>query len=366
MNRGINDMQSLMEHVYHGKRVLVTGHTGFKGSWLSLWLHQLGAEVMGYALEPLNEKDNYLLAGVAELVKDIRGDITDQVKLKKVFKEYRPEIVFHMAAQPLVRHSFRDPLYTYQVNIMGSLHILELIRNTAETCIGVIVTSDKSYRNREWIWGYRENDPVGGYDPYSASKGCVEIIASSYMDAFFNQEYYKEHGKTIATARAGNVIGGGDWSSDRLMPDCIRALEQNRKITVRNRHAIRPWQHVLEPLGGYLLLAAKMYLEGPRYNGPWNFGPSPDNVVPVEQVVEKIIHYWGGGQWEADEEVNAPHEANLLNLDVSKARFNLGWQPCWSLEATVAKTVEWYKNYKQKNARSICLRQIEDYMNNIT
>ncbi len=356
-------MQSILANVFHGKKVLVTGHTGFKGSWLSLWLHHLGACVVGYALAPTDCKDNFVQAKVAELVTDIRGEISDRDKLTGVFRKHRPEIVFHLAAQPLVRHSFLDPHNTYLVNIMGTVNILEAIRNTAETRTGIIITSDKCYENREWIWGYRENDHLGGYDPYSASKGCAEIITLSYLKSFFNPEKYLEHGKALATARAGNVMGGGDWAPDRLIPDCIRMLEQNKKITVRNRCAIRPWQHVLEPLGGYLLLAARMSMEGPRFCGPWNFGPAPENLVPVEQMVEKVIQHWGQGEWEAVIEANAPHEATLLNLDVSKARFHLGWRPHWPVDTTVEKTIAWYKEYRAGGARRVCLEQIEEYMN---
>jgi CDP-glucose 4,6-dehydratase len=355
-------MNSFLADFYSGKKVLITGHTGFKGSWLSLWLHELGAEVIGYALDPANQNDNFVLAGVSDFVTDIRSEISSLENVKRVFQKYRPEIVFHLAAQPLVRRSFQDPLHTYRTNIMGSLNVLETIRMTAETRVGVIITSDKCYQNNEWIWGYREIDPVGGYDPYSASKGCVEIIASSYLNSFFNPEKYEQHGKTIATTRAGNVIGGGDWSTDRLIPDCIRALEQERTISIHNPHAIRPWQHVLEPLGGYLLLAAKLWTEGPRYSGPWNFGPAPESVVTVGRIVDKLIQYWGGGKWESRDEEGAPHESTLLNLDVSKAMFQLDWKPRWSLETALEKTVAWYKNYQGGNTRRICLEQIKEYM----
>lgn len=362
MTSDFKDMNSFLADFYRGKRVLITGHTGFKGSWLSLWLHAFGAEVTGYALAPTSQRDNFVLAGATDLLTDIRGDIADLEQIKRVFQEYRPEIVFHLAAQPLVRYSFQHPLYTYRTNIMGSLNLLETIRETAETRVGLIITSDKCYQNNEWIWGYRENDPLGGYDPYSASKGCVEIIAASYLNSFYNPEKYEQHGKTIATTRAGNVIGGGDWSTDRLIPDCIRALEQKQKVRLHKPHAIRPWQHVLEPLWGYLLLAAKLWTEGPRYSGPWNFGPSPASVVKVGTVVDTLIHYWGEGNWEGEKEEDAPHESTLLNLDVSKARFELGWQPRWPLKTALEKTVEWYKNYHGNNVYRICLEQIEAYM----
>lgn len=355
-------MKSFLHEFYQGKKVLVTGHTGFKGSWLSLWLHKLGAKVVGYALPPAGNEDNFVQAGVSELVMDLRGEISGMVNTEKVFAKHRPEIVFHLAAQPLVRYSFQEPLYTYRVNINGTLNILEAVRKFAETRIAVIVSSDKCYHNREWVWGYRENDPVGGYDPYSASKGCVELIASSYLNSFFNPQKYGQHGKSIATVRAGNVIGGGDWSPDRLVPDCIRALQSKERITLRNSRAVRPWQHVLEPLAGYLLLAAKMSAQGSRYSGAWNFGPSLDNVATVEEMVKRLIHCWGEGDWEAGTEADAPHEATLLNLDISKARLLLGWQPRWHLDKALAKTVAWYKHYHGGAARSICLQQIEEYM----
>ena len=271
-------------NVYKNKTVLVTGHTGFKGSWLSIWLRELGANVIGYALDPYTEKDNFVLAKLEDKITDIRGDIRDKKNLKEVFDKYKPEFVFHLAAQPLVRLSYENPIETYEINVMGTINVLECIRETPETKIGIMITTDKCYENKEQIWGYRETDPLGGYDPYSSSKGAAEIAISSWRNSFFNPKDYEKHKKSIASVRAGNVIGGGDWSLDRIIPDCIRALEKDEAISIRNPKAIRPWEHVLEPLNGYLLLGQKMYEEPSKYCEGWNFGPNLDSIVSVCKI----------------------------------------------------------------------------------
>lgn len=351
-------------NAFYGKKILITGHTGFKGSWLSLWLNQLGATVIGYSLDPKNKNDNFNIIDLQNNVIDIRGDIRDFDKLNKVFTDYKPEIVFHLAAQPLVKYSYEKPKETYEVNIVGTMNILEAIRLHESTKIGIMVTSDKCYENKEWPWGYRENDPMGGHDIYSSSKGCCELLISSYRNSYFAEEKFSEHKKIIASVRAGNVIGGGDWSIDRIIPDCIRALESNKKIIIRNPSAIRPWQHVLEPLSGYLLLTEKIINNGILFSGAWNFGPSLNNIVPVEKLVTGIIDIFGRGDWTAENlgQVNF-HEANLLNLDISKAKFTLNWQPKWSLQQTLENTIEWYKNYTSSSTEMInlCVSQIEQY-----
>lgn len=354
-------MRDLLE-IYKGKTVLVTGHTGFKGSWLAVWLNELGSRVVGYALDPISNRDNFNLTNLKDKIIDIRGDIRDTDKLNAVFNKFKPDIVFHLAAQPIVRYSYEHPKYTYEVNVIGTINILEAIRSTYETKVGIIITSDKCYENREWIWSYRENDALGGYDPYSSSKGCVELLVSSYRNSFFNTDKYKQHQKLIASVRAGNVIGGGDWSQDRIVPDSIKSLEAGKEIIIRNPKSIRPFQHVLEPLSGYLLVGAKL-LEGDlKFSGAWNFGPNPESIVTVEDIVEKIIKYWGGGSWiHSQAEKNAPHEANLLSLDISKAKYYLNWYPRWNVEMALEKTVDWYKNYKLIPIYDLCVSQINDY-----
>lgn len=350
-----------LRNTYMGKRVLVTGHTGFKGSWLSIWLNELGAKVIGYALDPYSEKDNFVLSKLSDKIIDIRGDIRDRKHLNEVFNKYKPEIVFHLAAQPLVRLSYDIPLETYEVNVMGTINILEEIRKCKETKIGIMITTDKCYENKEQIWGYRENEAFGGYDPYSSSKGACEIAISSWRNSFMNPKNYKEHGKSIASVRAGNVIGGGDFAKDRIIPDCIRAIEKGRDIEIRNPRAIRPWEHVLEPLGGYLLLGQKMLEDPTKYCEGWNFGPTLDAILNVWEIGEKIIKYYGKGSLRHVSNSKNVHEANLLLLDITKSRFKLDWKPKLTIDESIRLTVEWYKNYKEKNVYELCVKQIEEF-----
>jgi len=352
---------SLFNDFYKCKKVLVTGHTGFKGSWLSIWLRKLGAEVVGYALDPYTDEDNFVLAGLNNKLVDVRGDIRDMDKLQEVFSKYKPEIVFHLAAQPLVRKSYEHPKDTYEINIMGTLNVLECIRCSNTVKVGVMVTSDKCYENREQIWGYRETDPMGGYDPYSSSKGCAELLIGSYRSSFMNPQDYKNHGKAIASVRAGNVIGGGDWCSDRLIPDCMRALINNKSIEIRNPGAVRPWQHVMEPLRGYLQLASEMWKDGAAFSSAWNFGPNHDGMIPVGDIVDKIIKEWSSGTWMASTNIGACHEANLLCLDCTKARNQLGWKPLLKPDQAVKYTVEWYQNYLKEDVYCLCKNQIKSY-----
>ncbi len=283
----------LYNNMYRDKTILVTGHTGFKGSWLSIWLTELGAKVIGYALDPYTDRDNFVLADLSKKITDIRGDIRDRVKLNSVFEKYRPDMVFHLAAQPLVRLSYEIPAETYEINVIGTINILECIRKTMETKVGIMITTDKCYENKEQIWGYREDDPMGGYDPYSSSKGACEIAISSWRRSFFNPDDFKSHGKAIASVRAGNVIGGGDWTKDRIIPDCIKAIEKNSAIELRNPTSIRPWEYVLEPLSGYLLLGEKLWEDPQSYSEGWNFGPNPESIISVSEVAEKLIKFYG-------------------------------------------------------------------------
>lgn len=349
---------------YQGKRVLVTGHTGFKGSWLSVWLHELGAEVIGVGKEPYTERDNYVLSGLKDKIIDLRGDIRDGALMKKIFQEYQPEIVFHLAAQPLVRLSYEIPVETYETNVLGTINILESIRVTDSVKVGVMITTDKCYENKEQIWGYRENEPMGGYDPYSSSKGAAEIAISSWRRSFFHPEQYEKHGKSIASVRAGNVIGGGDWALNRIIPDCIKALESGKPIEIRSPKAIRPWQHVLEPLSGYMLLAQKMWDEPTQYCEGWNFGPRAESITTVWEVATKVIENYGSGELRDLSDPNALHEAKLLMLDISKAKFRLGWEPRMNIDQTVRLTVEWYKKYSKEKVMPLCLNQIEKYLAN--
>lgn len=353
----------IYNNFYNRKRVLITGHTGFKGSWLSIWLHELGAEVIGVAQDPFSERDNFVLSDIGNKIKaDIRADIRNSEQIKKIFQEYRPEIVFHLAAQPLVRLSYDIPAETYQTNVMGTINILEAIRVTNSVKVGVMITTDKCYENKEQIWGYRENEPMGGYDPYSSSKGAAEIAIASWRRSFFNPEEYVRHGKSIASVRAGNVIGGGDWALDRIIPDCIKALETGKPIEIRNPQAIRPWQHVLEPLSGYMLLAQKMWNEPTKYCEGWNFGPLPESISTVWDVATKVIENYGSGELKDLSKPNALHEAKFLMLDINKAKFRLGWEPRMNIKQSILLTVDWYKLYSEEVVYDLCLNEIKKYL----
>lgn len=348
-------------NIYKGKRILVTGHTGFKGSWLSIWLRELGAEVIGYSLEPYTEKDNFVLSHLSEKIVDIRGDIRDRKHLREIFDKYQPEIVFHLAAQPLVRLSYDIPVETYETNLMGTINILEEIRNCGNTKIGIIITTDKCYENKEQIWGYRENEAFGGYDPYSSSKGTCEIAIQSWRNSFFNPKDYEKHGKSIASVRAGNVIGGGDWAKDRIVPDCIRALEEEKDIEIRSPKSIRPWEHVLEPLSGYLLLGQKMMEDPIKYCEGWNFGPNLDAIVNVWEVAEKIVKNYGKGNLKDISDPNALHEAKLLLLDITKSRFELEWKLILTIDESIELTIDWYKRYLNEDVYKLCVEQINKF-----
>ena len=357
-------MIDIFGNFYKGKRVLVTGHTGFKGSWLCIWLHEIGAEVIGVALEPNTKKDNFVFSGIGSKIKaDIRADIRDTTRMKELFQEYQPESVFHLAAQPLVRLSYEIPVETYETNVMGTINILEAIRATPSVKAGVMITTDKCYENKEQIWGYRENEPMGGYDPYSSSKGAAEIAIASWRRSFFNPaDYGKKHGVSIASVRAGNVIGGGDWAKDRIIPDCIRALEAGKPVEIRSPHSIRPWQHVLEPLSGYMLLAQKMWEEPTKYCEGWNFGPRTESIATVWEVAKEVVRNYGFGELRDMSDPNALHEAKLLMLDISKAKFMLGWEPRMNIQQCVALTVDWYKRYTEEDVYRLCVKQIKEYL----
>ncbi len=324
---------------YFDKKVLVTGHTGFKGSWLTLWLTMMGANVLGYALEPNTDPSLFNVLNLHKDIDHVIGDVRDFEKLRKVITDFKPEIVFHLAAQSLVRFSYREPRLTYETNVMGTVNLLEAIRQTKSVRAVVNVTSDKCYENKEWFWGYREIDPMGGYDPYSSSKGCSELITAAYRNS-----YFKSTETAIASVRAGNVIGGGDWAEDRLIPDIVRSLSQGKQIIIRNPKATRPWQHVLEPLSGYLLLGKLLYEKGQEFAEAWNFGPSDSSIMTVEEIVKKSIEIWGSGSYVVDSS-EQPHEANLLKLDVSKAYKRLGWKSVLSPIHSVNSTISWYLQF---------------------
>jgi len=348
---------------WKGKRVLLTGHTGFKGSWMSIWLKEMGADLTGFALNPPTTPSLFEDAKVADGMRSIIGDVRDLDAVKKVFAETSPEIVIHMAAQPLVRESYQFPVETYAINVMGTVHVLEAVRQTQSVRSVVIVTTDKCYENKEWIWGYREDEPMGGYDPYSNSKGCAELVTSSYRRSYFNPSNYDIHKVAVATARAGNVIGGGDWADDRLIPDIIKAVIAGQPVNIRSPYAIRPWQHVLEPVGAYLLLAEKLFKDGAVYAEGWNVGPRSEDARDVEYIVNSICANWGDGAAFQIDSNPQPHEAGYLKLDISKIGSRLGWQPSWPLPVTIEKTVAWYKAYtKGENTLDICLSQLSQYI----
>ena len=343
---------------WQGKRVLLTGHTGFKGSWLSLWLQSMGAVVRGIALTPPTVPALFEVARVAEGMEHEIADIRDLAAIQPLVRDFAPEIVIHMAAQPLVRFSYKEPVETYATNVMGTIHVLEATRAAGSVRALLNVTTDKCYENREWDWGYRESEPMGGHDPYSSSKGCAELVCSAYRSSFLTKE-----GIAMATARAGNVIGGGDWADDRLVPDVLRALEKGVPVEIRNPFSIRPWQHVLEPLSGYLLLAERLYTEGSAWAEGWNFGPRDEDAKPVQWIVERLCAEWDDKAIWTQQPGEHPHEANYLKLDISKARNRLDWTPRWNLDRALARIIDWHRAWRDgADMRATCLNQISDYV----
>lgn len=344
---------------WRNKKILVTGHTGFKGTWLSLLLHSMGAKVFGFALPPQTNPNLFELTHLSEDMDSYFGDIRDFNSLSSFIKSNNPEIVFHLAAQSLVHYSYHNPIETYATNVMGTVHILEALRQINSARVMVNVTSDKCYDNREWVWGYRENDPMGGWDPYSSSKGCAELVTEAYRRSYFSNS---DTQLVLATARAGNVIGGGDWAANRLIPDFMRSVFSGETLLIRNPTSIRPWQHVLESLSGYLLLAERLWLEGEKFTGGWNFGPLDEDSKPVKWIIEYLIKLWGDPVlWDIDQK-DHPHEMHTLKLDISKARLKLKWHPQWSLAKSLQAVVEWYKAYYQNlNIRELMLKQIIEY-----
>jgi CDP-glucose 4,6-dehydratase len=347
---------------WHSKKVFITGHTGFKGAWLSLWLQSLGAHVSGYALPPKTSPNLYDLAEVGSGMNSRVGDICDFTSLKMALRQSQPEIIFHMAAQAIVRKSYEDPIQTYQTNIMGTVYLLEAIRECNSAKALVNVTSDKCYENREWLWGYRENEAMGGRDPYSSSKACSELVTSAYRESFFSQNMHPQQGLAIATARAGNVIGGGDWSSDRLVPDLLESFRKRMSAIIRNPMATRPWQHVLEPLRGYLMLAEALFRNGNKFGKPFNFGPENADVKPVSWVANELAGLWGNGAGWIIDEVGHPHEAHFLKLDISRAKSELNWKPLLPLSEGLIQVMSWSKAHEAgENMRAYTLGQIKNY-----
>jgi CDP-glucose 4,6-dehydratase len=347
---------------WKGKRILVTGHTGFKGGWLALWLQNLGANVIGYSLQPPTNPNLFEIANVGEGMKSLAGDVRDLEHLKLCIIENKPEIIIHMAAQSLVRLSYDNPVETYGTNVMGTVYVLEAVRYTDDVKVVIVVTSDKCYENKEWVWGYRENEPMGGYDPYSNSKGCAELVTAAYRSSYFNVEHYERHGVALASVRAGNVIGGGDWAKDRLIPDIMNAFMEKRPVMIRNPNAVRPWQYVLEPLNGYLTLAERLWEDGPKFAEGWNFGANEQDTRSVSWIADFLSRLWGSGaHWKYDFS-NHPHEANYLRLDCSKARARLNWSPKLSLKTALEWIVEWYQGYwNNEDMRQVAENQINRY-----
>jgi CDP-glucose 4,6-dehydratase len=353
--------QSIFENTYKGKKIFLTGHTGFKGSWLLLWLTNLGAEVKGYALEPVEEKQLYNLINGNKLCNSIIADIRNKEKLSEEINAFQPDFIFHLAAQPLVLRSYEEPLYTFETNVIGTANILDAVRNLNKRCIVIIITTDKVYENIEQHYAYKEDDKLGGYDPYSASKAAAEIVVSSYRNSFFNPENFLEHQKAIATVRAGNVIGGGDWAINRIIPDIIKGIENDQTIIVRNPNAVRPWQHVLEPLSGYLLLGKRLYDDPAAFSIAWNIGPLTNDVLTVKEVAEKALEVFGKGRYSTPQQLKQPHEAKLLQLDIKNAIEKLNWKPKLNSADAIAWTMKWYKEATPQNAAQLTLQQINQY-----
>ena len=349
-------MTTIDRGFWNGKRVFLTGHTGFKGSWLSLWLFSLGANVRGYSLNPLTQPSLFSEAKIDSIAESHIGDIRDQDTLQESMVSFKPDILIHMAAQPLVRYSYDEPIETYEVNVIGTAKVLEVARGCSNLKAIINITTDKCYENDGRTKGFKENDPMGGYDPYSSSKGCAELVTSSYRRSFL-----QDQGIGLASVRAGNVIGGGDWADDRLIPDILKSFENGSSVIVRNPLATRPWQHVLEPLSGYLVLAQKLYQNPKEYAEGWNFGPNEQDVKPVEWILDKMVSKWPNSSWELDKG-SSPHEADFLKLDISKAKFKLGWNPLWSLSDTLEKIVNWHQAWlNQEDMQTVCLEEIEEY-----
>jgi CDP-glucose 4,6-dehydratase len=348
-NLGIGPYWMMFNAAYHNRKVLITGHTGFKGSWLALWLSQMGAKITGYALDPPTTPNHFQMLNLD--INSVIGDLRDADKLKEIFKKCRPEIVFHLAAQPIVRQSYKNPVDTFTSNVLGTINLLEAARESGSVLAIIHVSSDKCYENREWPWGYREIDAMGGYDPYSASKGCTELIVNCWRRSFFNPANYgTTHQTLLASCRAGNVIGGGDWAEDRLIPDIMRAIHQNEKVKIRNPQSSRPWQYVLEPLSGYLLLGQKL-LEGRKeFADAWNFGPTEEENGTVGEIVDQLKSVWSKIEYEINQTQSLPHEADLLRLDCSKARMKLKWTPVWSIRNALENTVTWYQSFYETNS----------------
>ncbi len=359
-------MESCFNGIYRGRKVLVTGHTGFKGAWLSLFLRELGAEVLGLGLDPPPTIPSLFDSiRLKDKIIHVVADIRDEEKVFSVLKDFQPEIVFHLAAQPIVRLSYKEPKLTYETNVMGTINLLEAIRKMNSVRAVINITTDKCYENQEWLYGYREIDRLGGKDPYSSSKACAELVTASYRSSFFSPDKYDEHRLAISSARAGNVIGGGDWAEDRLIPDCIKSISQNKSILIRSPKAIRPWQYVLDPLSGYLSLGALMYQNESQYNGAWNFGPSDEKIFSVEQIVSLIIKQWGKGHYTVDV-ADHPYEAKYLKLDCSKARTYLGWKEVYDIQKSIEETVRWYREFYENSSASqmydLSLKQIMEYI----
>jgi CDP-glucose 4,6-dehydratase len=358
------DQIKLIQSTYKGKKVFLTGHTGFKGSWILFWLQKIGATVKGYSLAPDQPKSIYNDMGGNEICDSVIADIRNRDRLIHEINNFQPDFVFHLAAQPLVRLSYDIPSETFEVNAIGTANVLDGIKGLQKPCIGVMITTDKVYENKEWHHPYRETDRLGGYDPYSASKACAELVISSYRNSFFNPNDYASHKKSIASARAGNVIGGGDWAKDRIIPDIVRALSENKTIEVRNPHSVRPWQHVLEPVSGYLLLAAKMAEDPIKYADSWNFGPKAEDNLDVASLVKIAIQVWGDGTYETPKQISQPHEAGLLKLDISKASAELNWKPKWDASRAINYTLEWYKAVEQgEQVKSLLKSDLNNYIN---
>ena len=357
-------MLELLKNTYAGKKVFLTGHTGFKGSWLLVMLKELGAEVVGFSLKPETQKDLYYQINGDSLCRSIIGDIQDKEKVKQVILDFQPDFVIHMAAQALVLPSYEDPIHTMNTNVMGTIHVLDAFRQLQNPCVMVNITTDKVYENKERLEPYTEDEPKGGYDPYSASKAAAEIVSQSYRLSFFNPEKYSEHKKSMSTVRSGNVIGGGDWNESRIIPDLARALGENEKLILRNPEAVRPWQHVLDPLFGYLLLGARMAQDPVKYADAFNFGPEPENELTVEELIQIAIKTWGSGEYEIQKVEGQRHEAGLLKLNINKAKSTLGWKPLLNAKDTVSWTIDWYKTPANKWEQKT-INQVQEYFSKI-